>query len=167
MHNQINSNSFAASVRRNLASILSGFDRLQRIEYAAPWRPASATVQRPDASPAARLDARPIGLALIASLATLGVTLSAMPTSAHAAERHRTATVQSADLNLASSAGLATLETRIAAAAKRLCRLPGDSLPLYRSKATDCEAKAIAAAQPQVRLAVARQRQVQFADRAD
>lgn len=112
------------------------------------------------------------GLAIAAALTTTAATLASAGSPAYAAEPGvqqqgaASARVRHLDLNLATASGLSTLEERVSRAAKRLCTERG-SPPLQARKASRaCIADAVADASPQVRLAVARQRQAQFASRA-
>ncbi|HEY1604078.1 MAG TPA: UrcA family protein [Allosphingosinicella sp.] len=107
-----------------------------------------------------RIDLKFAALAAAMALAVTGATIVAtMPVSA--AElvvdgRAPTARISYADLDLASPAGVARLERRVAAAADRLCTGVGEEALAARLDGFQCRAATIAAAEPQVRRAVER-----------
>ncbi|ATE63996.1 UrcA family protein [Rhizorhabdus dicambivorans] len=91
-------------------------------------------------------------IALAAAAATVGTI--AFP--AYAQEVTTSTEVRYADLNLADGAGKAQLHARIKHAANLVCGVPGQlSLSEY-SAARKCARKAVAKAQPQIDLALAR-----------
>ena len=106
------------------------------------------------------------GLGFAAALVTAAATLISTGAPLHAAELSaptRSIAVSHAGLDLGSAEGLKRFDVRVRQAAEALCLDPG-ALPLHgRRAARECIADAIASAEPQVRLAVARQRQAQFA----
>lgn len=65
------------------------------------------------------------------------------------------ASVSHGDLNLASAAGLARLDARVRRAAERLCIEPGVRPLHFAAQARACVEEAVAAAQPQLRRAIA------------
>ena len=103
-----------------------------------------------------RLYPRFAALALAASLAVTGGTLTATGAPAVAAELVVTgnpapsARVSHADLNLRSEAGLKRLEARVRAAAAKLCIGTGTETLQSRLEGLACRDSVIAAAAPQI-----------------
>jgi UrcA family protein len=108
-----------------------------------------------------RLYPRLAALALAASLAVTGATLASTGAPAYGADLvvsgAPTARIAYDDLNLRSEAGVRRLETRVRAAAERVCDVdaPATSTLRDRLDSRACRDAAIAAAAPQVRRAVA------------
>lgn len=91
---------------------------------------------------------------------TASVTLAAATNPAQAAplDAARTSVIAYDDLNLASPSGVGRLEARLRNAAERLCVYKGLKTPDMASNERACVTKALADAEPQVQLAIARQR---------
>jgi UrcA family protein len=94
---------------------------------------------------------------LAGSAAGTGTPVHAAPAPA------ASAVVEYADLNLASDAGVRRLQARIRSAAERLCTEPGTASVAQFAVGKACIAATVEAAQPQVRLAIARNGEQQFA----
>lgn len=105
------------------------------------------------------------GLAFAALLAGSAAGLGGPAQAAGPAEPARAAAVavDHADLNLGSNAGVRRLQARIRNAAERLCIEPGTISVQQQAASKACIAETMAAAQPQVRLAIARRSDQQFA----
>lgn len=88
------------------------------------------------------------------------VTLAAATNPAVAAplDPARSAVIDYDDLNLSSQTGVARLEARLRNAAERLCTYKGLKTPNMGAKERACIDQALADAEPQVRQAVAAQR---------
>jgi UrcA family protein len=107
-----------------------------------------------------RLYPRFAALALVASFAVTGATLASTGAPAYAADlvvsAPPSARVAYDDLNLRNPAGVKRLERRVRAAAEHLCIVRGEGALRARLDALACRDAATAAAEPQVRRAVAR-----------
>ena len=107
------------------------------------------------------------GLAFAALLAAGAANLAGAPAQAQQPIVVEGATpaavVGHADLNLAADAGVQRLQARIRAAAERLCVEPGTASVQVQVEARNCITATVAAAQPQVRQAIARQAGQRFA----
>lgn len=88
----------------------------------------------------------PVAKAFAASIAA-GIATFALVPSANAATSARTTTVSYRNLDLGSDAGVATLKSRIAHAAGRVCDTNMASTLAERSITSDCRARAISNAQ--------------------
>ena len=100
----------------------------------------------------------------LAFAALLAGSAAGIDSPAHAEPaRAATAAVEYADLNLASDAGVRRLQARIRSAAEQLCTEPVKTSVDQFAAGKACIAATVEAAQPQVRLAIARSGEQQFA----
>jgi UrcA family protein len=147
---------FSNAVAGFIAGLRASFERLNAIQFEAPWR-------RDDSIKPRRIDMNIAGLKLViftvaAAALALGTAVAATsPVLAHEpAPAAPVARIVYSDLNLGTAAGIARLNARVRAAAERLCATDGVEALDARLDILACRGRTIAAAAPAVRRAIDR-----------